>query len=257
MKRSLIILALLLIPSGLWAQGTLRVLSSRGQVEWKASASRVFVPVTATSQPSIQTGDEVRTGPDAEVILQIPDGSYMVVSENSKMVIEDFWSGNLRSIMNLMVGQVRFYIQRFGGRPNPYSVRTPTALIAVRGTIFDVTVDPAQISEVQCLEGRVTVQNPSVSDREVILDPGLKTLVRPNEVPVMPVRLEAELNRNKVLVVHQKSLPTGDASRNPSIDVLAQDNDRRSRPGDPQQTGSSSRTVDSNSQRAKPTLTFP
>ena len=65
----------------------------------------------------------------------------MVVSENSKLVVDDFWSGSVRSMVNLMLGQVRFYIQRLGGRPNPYSVRTPTALIAVRGTIFDVEVD--------------------------------------------------------------------------------------------------------------------
>jgi hypothetical protein len=81
----------------------------------------------------IQAGDELRTGPGAQLILTAPDGSYMVVSENSKLVVEDFWSGNFKSIMNLMLGHVRFYIQHFGGRPNPYSVRTPTALIAVRG----------------------------------------------------------------------------------------------------------------------------
>jgi hypothetical protein len=70
------------------------------------------------------------------VILSVPDGSWMVVSENSKLVVDDFWSGNFKSLVNVIMGQVRFYIQRFGGRPNPYSVRTPTALIAVRGTTF-------------------------------------------------------------------------------------------------------------------------
>jgi hypothetical protein len=126
-------LALMLAPTAVWAQATLRVLSVQGDVEWRAPSGGAFFPVTAMTQQSIQPGGELRTGADAGITLEVPDGSYMVVSENSKLVIKDFWSGNLSSMMNLMMGRARFYIQRLGGRPNPYSVRTPTALIAVRG----------------------------------------------------------------------------------------------------------------------------
>ena len=148
MRKVLFVLTLLLLPSALMAQGALRVSSVVGQVEWRAGSSKSFVPLAAQA---VQAGDELRTGPGASVILTVPDGSYMVVSENSKLIVDDFWSGNFKSIVNLMLGQVRFYIQRLGGRPNPYSVRTPTALIAVRGTIFDVIVDDAQFAEVRCL----------------------------------------------------------------------------------------------------------
>src|SRR5262249_46259722 len=155
----------LLLPSMLFAQGALRVSSMDGQVQWRSASSRTFVPLMA--QSVVQVGDELRTGPGSSVILAIPDGSWMVVSENSKRVVDDCWSGNFKSLINLMMGQVRFYIQRIGGRPNPYSVRTPTALIAVRGTTFDVFVDDGQFAEVHCLEGRVTVENPALPDREV------------------------------------------------------------------------------------------
>ena len=118
MRKVLIVFALLLIPSGLWAQGILRVSSVLGHAEWRSAFSKTFVPLSAATQQLIQVGDELRTGPNgATVVLEIPDGSYMVISENSKLVIEDFWSPNLRSLMNLTVGKVRFYIQRFGGRP--------------------------------------------------------------------------------------------------------------------------------------------
>jgi hypothetical protein len=188
------------------------------------------------------------------VILTAPDGSYMVVSENSKLVVEDFWSGGFKSILNLMLGQVRFYIQRLGGRPNPYAVRTPTALIAVRGTTFDVIVDDSQFAEVRCLEGMVKVENIALSDREVVLEPGYKTLVRPNEPPLTPVRNEAELRRSRVVNVHRKNVPDSDLNGIPPIDTLAHDNDRRNRPSDPQ--FGSSRTND-NTQRTKPSLSFP
>src|SRR5262245_10542076 len=251
MRKVLVISALLLLPTALFAQGTLRVSSIVGPVEWRAASSSSFVPLTTQI---VQAGDELRTGSGATIILMVPDGSYMVVSENTKLLIEDFWSGNFHSIMNLMLGQIRFYIQRLGGRPNPYTVRTPTALIAVRGTTFDVAVDDAQFAEVRCIEGRVTVESIGLSDREVILEPGYKTLVRPGEFPLTPVRTEAELNRNRLVRVQRKNVPDANANALSSIDVLARDNDRRNRGSDPQ--GPNSR-ANSNVERTKPTLSFP
>jgi len=254
MRKVLIVFALLLVPSVLWAQGALQVSSVSGPVQWRAASSRTFVSLTR-SAPVIQVGDELKTGDGAQVILTAPDGSYMVVSENSKLVIEDFWSGSARSIMNLMLGQVRFYIQHFGGRPNPYSVRTPTALIAVRGTIFDVNVDPAQVVLVQCLEGAVKVENVAFPDREVVLGQGLKTLVRPGEVPMRPVRETAELSKDRVIEMKKVAAPDNGAPGLRSTDILSGGNDRGNRPSDPQ-FGGNSRTTD-NPQRAKPTLIFP
>src|SRR5262245_36164953 len=236
MRKFVIVLALMLLPAALFARGTLRVSSVDGQVEWRAASSRTFVSLKA--QAVVQVGDEIRTNSGSSVILTAPDGSYMVVSENSNLTVDDFWSGNFKSLINLMMGQVRFYIQRFGGRPNPYSVRTPTALIAVRGTTFDVFVDDAQFAEVRCLEGRVTVENLGLSDREVILEPGYKTLVRPGEAPLMPVRIEAELNRNRIAKIRGKNVPDSNSNDVPSIDALARDNDRRNRTSDPQQGNS-------------------
>jgi ferric-dicitrate binding protein FerR (iron transport regulator) len=253
MRKTLLLALLLVLPSALWAQVGLRVSSVAGTVEWRAASGKSFRPLIA-SQP-VQVGDEIRTGPDAQLILEVPDGSYMVVSENSKLIVEDFWSGDLRSLMNLMVGKVRFYIQRFGGRPNPYRVTTPTALIAVRGTTFDVVVDEAQIAEVRCLEGRVAVETVGLPNREVILEPGRKTLVRPGEYPLPPVANEAELIRNRVIHVVKKNVPDTNANGSPSIDVLAQDNDRHNRPADPLRGGSS--TTTKSAERGKPTLHFP
>ena len=254
MRKVLLVLTVLLLPSALLAQGTLRVSSLYGPVEWKPVASKTFSPLAPSTQ-TVQPGDELKTGPGGTVMLELPDGSYMVVSENSTLIVEDFWSGNLRSIVNLMVGKVRFYIQRLGGRPNPYRVTTPTALIAVRGTIFEVNVDEAQIAEVRCLEGRVAVESVGLSDREVILEPGRKTLVRPGEYPLAPVANDEALLRNRVIRVVKKNVPDTNTKGAPSIDVLARDNDRVNRARDPL-SAPGSRTND-NVERAKPTLNFP
>ena len=94
-----------------------------------------------------------------------------------------------------------------------------------------------------------------MSDREVILEPGFKTLVRPGEAPLMPVRNEAELNRSRVIKMQRKNAPETDANGMPSYDILATDNDRRNRPSDPQPSNS---RINGNTERAKPgTLSFP
>ena len=253
MKKLLPIALLLLLPAALWAQGTLKVSSTAGPIEWRAVSNKPFTVLTPGR--TIQVGDEVRTGPGAQLILEVPDGSYMVVSENSKLIVEDFWSSNLRSLMNLMAGKVRFYVQRLGGRPNPYRVTTPTALIAVRGTTFEVTVDEAQFAEVRCLEGRVAVETVGLPDREVILEAGRKTLVRPGEYPLPPVSNDAELIRNRVIHLVKKNIPDTNTNGAPSADVLAHDNDRRNRTSDP--LGAPNSRTTSSTDRAKPSLNYP
>jgi len=248
-----LIVFMLLVPAALSAQGMLRVSSLYGPVEWKAVAANSFSPLTPSIQ-AVQIGDELRTGPGGTVMLELPDGSYMVVSENTTLAIQDYWSGNLRSLVNIMVGKVRFYIQRFGGRPNPYRVTTPTALIAVRGTTFDVSMDESQVVEVRCLEGSVTVETIGLSDREVILEPGRKTLVRPGEYPLTPVANDQALETNRVIRMVKKSAPAANSKDAPSVDVLVRDNDRRNRAADPL-SGPASRTSDQ-TDRAKPTLHY-
>ena len=91
------------------------------------------------------------------------------------------------------------------------------------------------------------------STREDILEPGFKTFVRPGEAPTMPVRLDAELNRERILKIQKKTGPEVDVNGIPSFERLAHDNDRRNGTSDPQRTNS--RTND-NPQRASPTLSL-
>ncbi len=253
MRKFLPVLLLLLLPSAVLAQGAMKVSSVYGPVEWKAQTGLKFAPLTAAK--SVQIGDEVRTGPGGTLMLELGDGSYMVVSENSALTIDDFMAPNLRSLVNMMLGKVRFYIQRLGGKPNPYRVTTPTALIAVRGTIFEVSVDEAQITEIRCLEGRVSVETAGLSDREVVLDEGRKTLVRPGEYPLPPVNNDEALVRNRVVRLVRKNVPDSAApSGAASGGVIALDNDRRNRIPDSRTPASG---TSSDVFRSKPTLSFP
>ena len=136
MKKYVLLMVLMLVPAFTLAQGV-TVTWMYPPVEIRSAAGAEFVKVSS-DLPTLDIGDEIRTGPGGSATLELPDGSWIVVSENTTLKIEQFWGSDVRNLMRVMLGKVRFYIQRLGGRPNRYRVNTPTALIAVRGTEFEV-----------------------------------------------------------------------------------------------------------------------
>ena len=235
MKKATIAFVLLflalLMPSQARAEGPIRVTSIYGPVEMESASGAKLIQTS--SVPTLDIGDIVRTGPGAQMTLELPDGSYMVVQENTTLEIEKFWGSDVKNLLKLITGKVRFYIQRLGGRPNPYRVDTPTALIAVRGTTFEVQV-AGSVTEVLCYDGRVSVESAGLSDREVVLNKGRKTRVEAGEYPMTPVAIDGVFGLTRVMsVVRADNVP---ASRNPSAPVMpgaGGDNDRRGRQIDP------------------------
>jgi hypothetical protein len=256
MRKLTIVLALLLLPISAFAQGVVTVAGILGRVDLKGAGGAKFTSMQPSTQ-IVHVGDQIRTGPGGTVTLTLPDMSYMVITENSNVTIQDFWTSNYRNIVDVMMGKVRFYIQKLGGKPNPYRVQTPTALIAVRGTIFEVTSYDPRLTEVSCLEGSVTVETVGLPDREVILEAGKHTMVQPGVPPIMPIAMNESLIQNRVIPVVRKdgNDPMLTGSNAPSGDRLLRDNDRSNRALDPMLQGSRS-TTSSDVQRAKPSATL-
>jgi hypothetical protein len=59
----------------------------------------------------------------------------------------------------MWLGRVKVHIEKLGGQPNHNRVRTPTAIISVRGTTFDVAVEEAETTLVVVDEGTVEVRH--------------------------------------------------------------------------------------------------
>ena len=127
-------------------------------------------------------------------MLGLADGSQAIISENTTVEIKDA-KNSPRTIFNILRGKTRIKIEKLGGKPNPYRVTTPTTVIAVRGTIFDVFVKGDK-TEVFVVEGEVSVTNLFVPDREVILTPGQFTRVEKEQPPRPPSPYKTERNNN-------------------------------------------------------------
>ena len=136
-----------------------------------AAAARVValtgqVSVLRDSIPwALEVGDQVfprqviLTGPDGFARFQLADGSTFEVYPNSRAVFRNN-PGDWRHLVEVWLGRLKFRIQRWNGLPNPSRVDTPTAVISVRGTVFDVEVDSDQETTLVVVdEGQVAVQH--------------------------------------------------------------------------------------------------
>ena len=127
----------------------------------------------------------VVTGPDGYGKFQVADGSTFEVWANSKVMFREH-VGNLQEILNVLIGHVKVYIQHLNGLPNYNQVTSPTAVISVRGTVFEVVVEDADgTTFVSVDEGVVGVRNQTAPGDTVDLRAGDSIRVIRNE-PLQP-----------------------------------------------------------------------
>jgi hypothetical protein len=146
-----------------------KVLTMTGQV----SVLRDSEPWALNVGDLVQAQQVILTGPDGYAKFQTSDGSTFEVYPSSNVIFRKN-PGSLRDLLDLFVGRVKVHIQRLGIQPNPNRVMTPTAIISVRGTIFDVsTNDDDQTTIVSVEEGAVEVRH--------LLRPGAPKIVNAGE----------------------------------------------------------------------------
>src|SRR4029077_20121964 len=159
--------------------------------------------VLRDSQPwALNVGDLVQiqqvivTGPDGFAKFQVSDGSFFEVYPNSNVVFRKN-SGNLRDLLDLFVGRVKIHIQKWGGQPNPNRIITPTAVISVRGTTFDVSVDDDDETTI------VTVEEGVVDVRHALRPSETKTLKAGESIHVYKDQPLAQSTVDKGAVVRK------------------------------------------------------
>ena len=106
----------------------------------------------------VQVRQLIMTGPDGQARFRVSDGSTFDVYPNSRVVFRKD-APNWRDLLDVLVGRVKVHIEHLYG-PNPNKIQTPTAVISVRGTTFDVSVeDEDESTTVEVEEGLVEVQH--------------------------------------------------------------------------------------------------
>jgi ferric-dicitrate binding protein FerR (iron transport regulator) len=160
-------------PSAQDFTGAAKVLEMSGRVsvlrdsdEWALSPGKF-----------VQPQQVVITGEDGYAKFELHDGSTFEVFKNSKTV---FRPSGWTDLLDVFLGRVKVYIQHRGG-PNPNRVTTQTAVISVRGTIFDVVVDDQDTTFVSVDDGIVNVRHRIFPGNETEVHAGEAIRVYRNE----------------------------------------------------------------------------
>ncbi len=177
---ALMVVALVPLAAGLDAQtGPLlaRAASVTGAaVVYNSNSGNAFALSTGFL---LNPGDRVDTRSGGRVVIDLSDGSMVVVEPQSVIVLKDFHQADsLRELFEILSGKVRVMINHFGGRPNPYRMNSPTASIAVRGTEFSIEVGAGGETQVIVYEGAVQVTSLSDPNQSVLVEAGRGVLVQ-------------------------------------------------------------------------------
>ena len=124
-----------------------------------------------TAGQAIESGQVIVTGRDGSAQLGLPDGSVIEVFPNSRIIYRAN-RFNVRDLLDVYLGKVRLHIQHLFPGDTPMRVTSPTAVISVRGTVFEVEVDAAQDTTVSVDTGAVSVRHRLLPGGEVMVEAG-------------------------------------------------------------------------------------
>jgi hypothetical protein len=122
-----------------------------GRVEVLKKGQPQLIPAVVGAR--LVEGDDIRAYSGASAELELPDGSTLVVAENSRIVLSklDFDQTNQSRVVlvHLAVGKViaalaSSTLALVRARQSNFTITTPTAVAAARGTSYEVTHDPNQ-----------------------------------------------------------------------------------------------------------------
>ena len=141
-SRTCVLLTAILLAAGGFLPGQS---ASEGAARLQSFSGRISVMRDATAW-ALKVGDAVQpqqvivTGDDGYGVFRVADGSTFEVFPDSRVVFRAN-RGDWHDLLEVWIGKVRVRIEHLGGLPNHNKVYTPSAVISVRGTIFDVQVE--------------------------------------------------------------------------------------------------------------------
>jgi hypothetical protein len=155
--------------------------------DWKGNV-RLILPDHAPSNPlrgeQLPVGTVLDTG-SGILLLRLNDGSQVLVRPHSRLQLQQP-SLTDPSYLQLLLGRIRALIDRRTGGTVPFELGTPSAVIAVRGTQFDVEVNRRDVTEVDVIDGLVEVSARYPGAESVLLEPGFSTRVGLDSGPEQP-----------------------------------------------------------------------
>jgi hypothetical protein len=155
----------------------------KGEVHVQLAGTNMSVPKRGQV---LTAGTTVETGNGRLMLVLRADESEILVQPHTRLIVIEPAPNNWNAL-GIVIGRIRAYIRKRTGGAPPFQMGTPSAVIAVRGTRFDVEVNRHGVSEVDVFDGLVEVANPAIQGSSVLIPPGFSTRVGIGTPPEPPV----------------------------------------------------------------------
>lgn len=166
---------------------------------------------------SIAPGTQITTGANGYVTVQLADGSVLRVQSATTANVEHSRhyeaAGFFASSLRLIQGRLEALVAHLTGGEPRFEVKTPQALLGVRGTEFRITVDDSQqVTRSEVLDGAVAVAvavdvaSSKKKQPAQWLAAGFGTQVSQRGGAVTPVKLPPAPNLAAMPALHERIL---------------------------------------------------
>jgi hypothetical protein len=159
----------------------------KGKIHLNLPGQPQSAPIIGETLPP---GTILETG-GGKLLLQLTDGSQVLIRAHTRLTVLQP-SPTDPGYFQLLLGRIRAMITKHTGGAPPFELGTPSAVIAVRGTQFEVEVNRQQETEVDVSQGVVEVTG-RYSHTSVLVRAGSSTRVGIDSVPEDP-RPTAEMH---------------------------------------------------------------
>lgn len=198
----------------------------KGKIGIQLPAQAFSAPVRGEVLPPETT---VNTD-DGRLLLRLSDGSDVLVRPHTKLVLKQPETSGWK-YFQILIGRVRTSIQKHLGGTPAFQIGTPSAVISVRGTKFDVEVDRRGFTQVDVNEGVVELEGVSGRGESVMITAGFSSRVGMETGPEVP-RPTRDLRPQLDRPGRRDNGISGGEDDDPIKNLLASDRDRRGDGGD-------------------------
>lgn len=167
------------------AQEAGQVLMVAGQAVAKGADGQAR---TLERRSPIYVGDTLTTGSKSQTQIRMKDGAMIALGADAEFAVKTYSykkTGDAKdgAVLSLVKGGLRTVSGQI--EKSSYKLQTPVATLGIRGTAYDVYVNPTDGSTTVILhEGEVEVTGDGTMVR--LIAPGLATIVKKNQAPSKP-----------------------------------------------------------------------
>jgi hypothetical protein len=155
--------------------------------DWKGKI-QLNLPGQSPSAPArnetLPAGSVLQTE-SGRMLLRLSDGSQILIGPHTRLLVQQPVPSD-RNYFQILFGRIRAFVSKQTGGSGPFELGTPSAVIAVRGTEFEIEVNRLHVTEVDVYEGLVEVSGRGGIGRSVLLEPGFSTRVGIDGFPEEP-----------------------------------------------------------------------